>query len=196
MSKISVATKSFFESFLKGQRSLPCASVPERPRKGSETAQRCYRRRSWERKRFRSFATFSVFVRSKAKGKRIPMRPGPTSIRLLHSVTVVHETCTGNSAWALSRMHLTPASLVLHLRIHQNVRASCTCTRTPRIFSPFMADGSRSRGLLRPVFWKTKGVTSLPEIAVCRSPTSNTYGYCLTKKRNIDRNIITYRIEK
>lgn len=48
---------------------------PRKTTKGSETAQRCYRRRSWERKRFRSFTTFSVFVRSKAKGKGILMRP-------------------------------------------------------------------------------------------------------------------------
>lgn len=67
--------QEFLRVFSKRTALTSTRICPRKTTKRSETAQRCYRRRSWERKRFRSFTTFSVFVRSKAKGKGIPMRP-------------------------------------------------------------------------------------------------------------------------
>lgn len=138
MSKISTATKSFFDSFLKGQRSLPRASVPERQRQGP-------RRRSDAIgegvERERDFVVsprfrFSCGRKQKERGSlcgRSYLYSSP-SLGDGHPRDVHRKPCIGRGV--LSRVHLTPAPLVLHLRIHQNVRASCTCTRTPRIFSP------------------------------------------------------------
>lgn len=152
VSKISPATKSFFESFLKGQRSFLRASVPERQRKGP-------RRRSdvigEGVERERDFVVsprfrFSCGRKQKERGSLCGLPLFVSFSRRDGHADVHRKPCMGRGV--LSRVHLTPAPLVLHLRIHQNVRASCTCTRAPRIFSPFMADGSRSRELLRPVF--------------------------------------------
>lgn len=68
------------------------ASAPERSR---DSPAMLSAKELRERERFRSFTTFSVFVRLKAKGKGILMRP---VIYSSPSLGTVVGTCTGNLA--------------------------------------------------------------------------------------------------
>jgi len=123
-----------------------------------------------ERERFRSFTTFSVFVRLKAKRKGILMRPVLYSSPSF-SGTVV-GTCTGNPARAtgvLSRMHLTPAPCSLLARDTSTKMCAHLARTRVRLSSPlFMADRSGVTRTALAGFLKDKSVTSLPEIEVCR----------------------------
>lgn len=120
-----------------------------------------------ERKRFRSFTTFSVFVRLKAKGKGILMRPVLYSSPTLgdRRRDVHRKLCTGHGF--ISNASDTRALFsTCTRRIHQNVRASCTYARTSLISSLHGGQVGVTRTALAG-FLEDKGVTSLPEIEVC-----------------------------
>lgn len=141
------------------------ASVPERSRDGRAMLSAKELR---ERKRFRSFTTFSVFVRLKTKGKGILMRPVLySSLSLGHRRRNVHrKLCTGHGV--LSRMHLTPAPCSpLARSVSTKMCAHLARTRVCLSSPLFMADRSGSRELLWPVFLEDKSVTSLSEIKIC-----------------------------
>lgn len=130
------------------------ASVPERSRDGTAMLSAKELR---ERKRFRSFTTFSVFVRLKAKGKGILMRPVLYSSPALgdRRRDVHRKLCTGHGL--LSRMHLTPAPCSPLARgVSTKMCAYLARTRVRLSSLLIMADRSGSRELLWPVFWKTK----------------------------------------
>jgi len=186
--------QEFLRLFSKGSALTSTRICPRTTTKGSETAQRCYRRRSWERKRFRSFTTFSVFVRSKAKGKGILMRPVlPLFVsfsRRRSSTRRAPETLHG--PWSfISRASDTRAS-------HSPLAHPPKCARilhvhayTSHLFS--LHGGWVEVTRTAPAgFLKDKGVTSLPEIAELVVPNKHTY--CLSEKRNVYKNIITYRM--
>lgn len=113
-----------------------------------------------ERERFRSFTTFSVFVRLKAKGKGILMRP------VLYSSLSLGRSSSGRAPETLHgpRSFISNASDTRALfstctrRIHQNVRASCTYTCT--LISSLHGQVRVTRTALAS-FLEDKGVTSL-----------------------------------
>lgn len=187
--KISAATRGSFESLRKGQRSVPSAHLFP---KEAEMTQRCYRRRSWrrERERFRSFTTFSVFVRLKAKGKGSLC--GRSSIRLLlsggPSSGRAPETLHGPRSFISNASDTRALFSTCTRRIHRNVRASCTYTRT-LISSLHGGQVGVTRTALAG-FLEDKGVTSLPEIEVCHHDIILTLKPRVCEIKNV--NIILY----
>jgi len=124
-----------FKFLLKGQRSVPSTHLFP---KGAETAQRCYRRRSWGRKRdfvvsprFR----FSCGWKQKERGSLC----GWSSICLLLSRGLssgrAPKTLHGPRSFISNASDTRALFSTCTRRIHQNVRASCTYTRTSLIFS-------------------------------------------------------------
>jgi len=115
-----------------------------------------------ERERFRSFTTFSVFVRLKAKGKGILMRPVLYSSPSLgrSSSERAPETLHGPRSFISNASDTRALFSTCTKRIHQNVRASCTYTRT--LISSLHGGQVRVTRTALASFLEDKGVTSLP----------------------------------
>jgi len=141
------------------------ASVPERSRDGTAMLSAKELR---EKERFRSFTTFSVFMRLKAKGKGILMRL-VFYLSPSFSGTVV-GTCTENPARA-TKFYLKciwHPRLVLHL--HEAYPPKCArILHVHAYISHLLSSWRTGRGhdnLLWPVFWKTKVWLALPKIEI------------------------------
>lgn len=197
--KILAATnRGSFKFLLKGQRSVPSTHLFS---KGAE------RRHSdvigegveGERERFRSFTTFSVFMRLKAKGKGILMRL-VFYLSPSFSGTVV-GTCTGNPARA-TEFYLKciwHPRLVLHL--HEAYPPKCArILHVHAYISPLLSSWRTGRGhdnLLWPVFWKTKVWLALPKIEVHLHNiilTLKLLAYSLLGNKNVDVIIYLYNL--
>lgn len=177
---LSCYQRIFRVSFLKGQRSVPSsASVPERSRNDAAMLSAKELR---ERGRFRSFTTFSVFVAVESKRKGDPYAAGPLFVSFSRGPSSgrAPETLHGPRSFISNASDTRALFSTCTRHIHQNVRASCTYTRTSLISPPpFMADRSGSRELALAGFLEDKGVTSLPEIEVCRHDIILTLKYSL-----------------